>query len=120
MCFLLRNCILRSLTLDPISTMGRKCAVKKLPFRLQADKRTKILKQERWHLPRDFYSLFPKKHLYRLSGLVPPCWEISGKIPAGRYLGSPAGEDTIGQDRETPTQATGWQPLVECLTVPGE
>ena len=44
------------------------------------------------------YSLFPPKHLYRLSGLVPPCWEISGKIPAGKYLGSPAGEDTIGQD----------------------
>ena len=58
---------------------GKEMCGKKLPFRLQADKRrTKILKQERWHLPRDIYSLFPPKHLYRLSGLVPPCWEISG------------------------------------------
>ena len=57
---------------------------------------------------------------YRLSKLMPSSWEISGKIPAGRYLGSPAGDDTIGQDRETPTQAIGWQPLIECPTVPGE
>ena len=117
MCFLLRNCILRSRTLDPISTKGRKCAVKKLPFRLQADIR-RGAKIKTGEVVLTTYSLFQPKHPHRLGGLVPPCWEISGKIPAGRYLGSPAGEDAIGQDRETPAQATGWQPLVECLTVP--